>query len=171
MEASNVDRIRDLIVGPQLRDAERRFETAQKEIERTRKWAEDRIEKLEKVLLENIERVAGSAEEATTAVRELSTRLEEIRKTSELEQRRLENGAETLRNDLVKQFSKAVEELRTRIDGVRDDGRAALEQLRQDFHQSVEEIYREKLSRTEFAEHLLEIGLRLKGEDTAKTRR
>ena len=161
----NVDRIRDIIFGPQMRDYERRFKQIEKDIQRTLRNYQDRMDRSERQGSERMQKVAQRTEEAGLAANEVASRLEDLRKATELDQSRLLKADDTLKAEFAKHLNRTFEEFNKHLEEMRDEFRSTLEEMRSEHIQSVEELYSEKVSRGEVGEILIELGLRLKGEE------
>ena len=161
----NVDQIRDILFGGQMRDYERRFQELiqrlEQETTRLRDDFERRSGAIERRLDEQVERLSKQlrqeiADRGQTSD-DLESRLQQATRSARTEtgnaiallQQEVALGDERLRN--------AVAELRAAIQQIGDSGSAAIAGTR-------DELRTEKVSRDDLAALLTEVALRLKGQ-------
>ncbi|MDZ4797357.1 MAG: hypothetical protein SGI92_04300 [Bryobacteraceae bacterium] len=161
----NVDKIRDILFGNQMRDYEARFgrleESLQKEARDMRDATRRRFDSLEDYLkkeLESLEsRLRAESEERSEAATRLSR---EIRELSESLNRKLRETQESgssaersLRRDLLQQSQDLNDEIRSRID-----------QLSTIVDRRAGELRNDKADRSSLAALFTEVALRLNNE-------
>ena len=161
----NVDKIRDILFGNQMRDYEARFshleESLQKESRELRDSTRRRFDSLEDYLKKELEslanRLRAESEERTEAVRQLSR---ELREAADALNRRLretqEQGSSTersLRRDLLQQSQDLSDEIRSKT-----------EQLSTLMDRRASELRNDKADRAALAALFTEVAMRLNNE-------
>jgi hypothetical protein len=163
--AGNVDKIRDILFGNQMRDYEKKFarveEKLQKESGDLRDDTRKRIANLEAYIRKEIEetdgRIKTEHDERVESSRSLSIELRETAKNlekmiSQLEEQMTKNHRD-LRQQLLEQSKNLSEEVRT-----------ASEQLRAALDRAVMELGSEKVARSSLGALFSEMALRLNDE-------
>jgi uncharacterized protein YukE len=161
----NVDQIRDILFGGQMRDYERRFqEMIQKldlETQRLRDDFERRSGAIEKRLDEQLEKLLKQLRQEVNdrgqALDDLESRVQQAARTSRTE---VNNTLASLQQDMGRSDERlraAVAELNAAIKQLGDASSGALSGAR-------DELRAEKLSREDLAAMLTEVALRLKGQ-------
>ncbi|MEO8669887.1 MAG: hypothetical protein ABI411_01155 [Tahibacter sp.] len=161
----NVDQIRDILFGGQMRDYERRFQELNQRIEadlaQLRQDHERRCAALEQRLDEQVEKLVRAQRQEsvdrTKAVDDLESRLLQAARTQRTE---INNAIESV----VQEISASDERLRKAIaelDAALKDHSARIAQAQS---RSQDELRSEKLGREDLANLLAEVALRLKGE-------
>jgi DNA anti-recombination protein RmuC len=164
-QPGNVDKIRDILFGSQMRDYEMRFarveETLARETAELKESTRRRFESLEAYLrkeLESLEsRLKSEREERTQGLSQLSRELKETaetlaRKISDLAEQDVQ-GERDLRKALLEQSQAISEELRSRMDSIS----ATIDRR-------VRELRNDKTDRTALAALFNEVALRLNNE-------
>jgi len=163
--AGNVDKIRDILFGSQMRDYENRFnrleESLTKDIADLKETTRKRFENLETYIKKELEsvqaRMKTERDERSEATKLLSRELKELsellsRKTAELDDHATESHRQ-LRADILQQSQDIGEEMQRKQDEIS----SALERRFQELRGS-------KTDRAMLAELLTEVALRLKDE-------
>lgn len=163
--AGNVDKIRDILFGSQMRDYENRFirleETLTKEIADLKETTRKRFENLESYVKKELEsvqaRMKTERDERSEATKLLSRELKELsellgQKTAELDDHVTESHRQ-LRADILQQSKDIGEEMQRK----QDEMASALERRFQELRSS-------KTDRAMLADLLTEVALRLKDE-------
>jgi glutathione S-transferase len=168
----NVDQIRDILFGGQMRDYERRFhEHAQKleqEAGRLRSEMEKRLLALEKRLDDQVDKLGKAVRQEVgdrgKAVEELEARTLQAARSARAE---INGAIDQLRHEQSagdERARKAVAELGASLKAASASAEAALVAARK-------ELRGEKLSRGDFAALLTEMALRIKGEFELPTKK
>jgi ElaB/YqjD/DUF883 family membrane-anchored ribosome-binding protein len=162
----NIDQIRDIIIGAQLREITSRFEKLEADISLLQKEMRERIEEVKTQLL-------GEVKFATEA---LDKKLRTATTTAQDERAELRQQLDRS----SKKFSSSIEALDKNIDTQTESIRAHLNQsvskLQEDLHILRTQIFEQldlrfatltgvKVSRDDMAELLFELGMRLKGTE------
>lgn len=161
----NVDRIRDILFGGQMKDYERRFLELEKrfaaEMERARKGFDDRVQNLETFLTQEIERLTEKSQaerkERLEALSDIGHKLASVEQAllDQLETAQNQNAQDRLelRKEFLDQSRQLGVELRETIDGLRTE---TLEESRR--------LQGEKTGRDELSRLMTEVALRLSGD-------
>jgi hypothetical protein len=162
---NNVDKIRDILFGSQMRDYESRFarleETLLKESTDLRESTKKRLDSLEGYLKKELEslasRLRAEREDRSAADKQLAKELKELAeslaaKIGEAEDHAAEGQAD-LRKELLEQSKNLTEEIR----GKQEETLGALDRRFQ-------ELRREKTDRAALAALLTEVAMRLNDE-------
>ncbi|MBL8273503.1 MAG: hypothetical protein JNJ74_06815 [Xanthomonadales bacterium] len=168
----NVDQIRDILFGGQMRDYERRFqELAQKleqEAGRLRSEMEKRVSALEKRLDDQVDKLAKAVRlevgDRGKAVEELEARTLQAARSARAE---INGAIDRLQHEQSasdERARKALAELAVSLKAASAGAESALAAARQ-------ELRGEKLSRGDFAALLTELALRIKGEFELPTKK
>ncbi|HSX61848.1 MAG TPA: hypothetical protein VLF18_16785 [Tahibacter sp.] len=161
----NVDQIRDILFGGQMRDYERRFQELNERIEADfdalRQEQERRFAQLDKRLDEQLEKLGRALRQETAdrtaATDEIESRLLQSARAQRSE---LATAVDTLNHDL----SAAEERLRAALAEVDAALKEHNVRLNQSLTRSRDELRGEKVGREDLAALLTEVALRLKGD-------
>lgn len=164
-EGANVDKIRDILFGSQMRDYEKRFsrleDTVTKAVETLREDMTKRLDTLSNYMKEEVDslsqRLKAEKSERTEGAKEISREIKDSakiieKKLSQLEEQ-MSDGHSELRTKLL-EHSKSVS---AEIDKLRRDTAAAL-------NREVEVLRDEKTDRAGLADLFNEFSLRLKNK-------
>jgi myosin heavy subunit len=158
----NVDQIRDILFGGQMRDYERRFEEleerSRRENERNRGDLLKRIENLEALVKDQTERLAAQTKkvdsEAKAANAELHTQLERAQKTLRQELSDVDDKHEHAGSSLRERLHKLATETADSIRGQQEELGSVIERMGSTLRD-------EKVAREELAGFFQEMALRL----------
>jgi len=161
----NVDQIRDILFGGQMRDYERRFQDLAERVEsesaRLRQDLDKRLTQLEKRLDEQVEKLTRAqrqeASDRTQAVDDLESRALQAQRTLRSE---LQGGLQTLEGEVATRDERLREELAALRQLLAERvGELTAQQVRAD-----QDVRADKVGRADLAALLTEVALRLKGE-------
>lgn len=162
----NIDQIRDIIIGSQLREFNTRFGKIENDISLIEQEMRDRLEEVKTTLLGEIKFAAEAIDKKLKAA------------IASTEEEQLELRQQIERNS--KKFSTSIENLDKDIDTQTDSIRTQMSQsvgkLQEDVHTLRTQIFEQldlrfatlsgvKVSRDDMAELLFELGMRLKGTE------
>jgi ferritin-like metal-binding protein YciE len=162
----NIDQIRDIIIGSQLREFNARFGKIETDISLLEQEMRDRVEEIKTTLLGEIK----------FAIEALDKKLKSAITTTQQEQIDLRQQID--RNN--KKFSTSIESLDkdidTQTDSIRSQMNQSIGKLQEDVHNLRTQIFEQldlrfatlsgvKVSRDDMAELLFELGMRLKGTE------
>lgn len=162
----NIDQIRDIIFGPQLREYDNRFDKLESDISLLQQEMRDRIDQVRTVI----------STEIRSAVDVLDKKIKTLNLTSQEEMTDLRQQIDRVN----KKFSNTIEALDQTVDNqthaLRDEILQAKAKLQEDVRSLRGQVYEEverrfgllredKISRHDMAEFLFEVGMRLKGNE------
>lgn len=162
----NIDQIRDIIFGAQLRDYNTRFEKLESELANLRQELLDRLQEVR----------TSNAGELRSAVDLLDKRLKSLQLVGEEERNELRQIIDRTHRKSSSNFEKLSEDLETSTSLIRDNLNETKSKLQDDIRNLrnyvQEELERRlsaigniKVSRDDMAEILFELGMRLKGTE------
>lgn len=169
---ANMDKVRELLFGTQMRELEKRLTRMEDKLAQEqsdfREDARRRFEALEQLICQELataaERARSEREEREQSVRATEKALLDALRASERKVALLDE-----------QLAKAQRELRQhqheQSAGLRDELRAAREQLGRSMSRSVDDLRNDKLDRSTLATLLTEVAARLGGEPPGADRR
>lgn len=161
----NVEQIRDILFGGQMRDYERRFQDfgqrLEAELARLREHQDKRFAQIEKRLDEQVEKLAKllrqEVHDRTQAVDDLESRAQQAARTARGE---VNTALDALGHELAatdERLRGALGELAATLDARAGEANAALSR-------SSEQLRADKVGREDMAALLTELALRLKGD-------
>ncbi|HLO51667.1 MAG TPA: hypothetical protein VK211_24860 [Kamptonema sp.] len=162
----NIDQIRDIIFGAQLRDYDNRFDRIESDVSMLQQDMQTRLEQVKTVLTTELRAAFDSFEKK---IKSINSSTQED--TADLRQQI---------DRLNRKFSSSIEALDEAIDNqtgsIRDDFSLSRDKLQEDIRSLKTQIFEEldrrfsvlrevKVSRDDMAEILFELGMRLKGTE------
>ncbi|MFO1506337.1 MAG: hypothetical protein U1F23_04555 [Lysobacterales bacterium] len=161
----NVEQIRDILFGGQMRDYERRFEALNQrleaELKRLAGVTEQRVAELGKRLDEQLDRLGRTlhqeSQERNRAVDAAETRLQQAARVARDEVGTTIEALRHEQSDAAERARAALAELRTAFE-------ARAGEIHSDLERTRERLHGDKVGRQDLAEMLTELALRLKGE-------
>ena len=164
-EGANVDKIRDILFGSNMRDYEKRFarleERMTKSSDALRDDLKKRFDALESYVREEVEslgqRLKNEKSERTEALKELTRESRDSSKVLEKKLSQLEDAVETAQGDLRARILEQSKALANQIQKSKEELEKALEI-------EAETLRNEKTDRAALADLFTEVALRLKGE-------
>jgi hypothetical protein len=164
-EGANVDKIRDILFGSNMRDYEKRFarleERMTKSSDALRDDLKKRFDALESYVREEVEslgqRLKNEKSERTEALKELMRESRDSSKALEKKLSQLEDTLETAQGDLRARILEQSKALANQIQKSKEELEKALET-------EAETLRNEKTDRAALADLFTEVALRLKGE-------
>ena len=167
----NVDQIRDILFGGQMRDYERRFDELGRQLEaemtRLRETHEKRIAQIDRRLDEQFEKLGKQLRQEITdrtqAVDDLETRVQQAARTSRSEVNGALAALESELSSTDERLRDALAELSSALAARTSEAGAALARSNAD-------LRAEKVGREDLSGLLAELALRLKGDFELPTR-
>jgi hypothetical protein len=162
----NIDQIRDILVGSQLRDYENRFAQIESEVNLLHQDLQDRIEEVKSSLSSQLQ---ASLEALDKRLKAFTTKMQE--ETTDLQQqndrlgRRLQSTFEELDRAFEDKTSAIDGRLSESRDKLQEDLRTLRSQIFEELEGRISALHDNKLERESMAEMLFELGMRLKGQD------
>ena len=162
----NIDQIRDIIFGSQLRDYNNRFEKIESDLSLLQEDIQTRIEQLKTVLTTEIK---SSVDHLDKKIKTLSLNSQEestdIRQQLDRLNRKFSSSIEALDEALDQQTNALRDELGETRDKLQDEVRTLKNHVFEELDRRFSLLMDEKTSRDDFAEILFELGMRLKGTE------
>lgn len=165
--AASLDKVRDILFGAQVRDADKRFGKLEERIATETAELKDDVRRrlgvLEQFVKREIESLAERLKDEhdarTDADKDLSRELHEAAKASEKKFGQVDDQIGRTQRDLRQQLLDAQQKLTDELQRMSDDGQTRLTR-------SSAELRRDKLDRTALAAMLTEVAMRLTGDGT-----
>jgi uncharacterized phage infection (PIP) family protein YhgE len=164
-EGANVDKIRDILFGSQMRDYEKRFtrlvENVTKAVETLREDTMKRLETLSSFAQQEVEslsqRLKTEKSERTDGLKDLARELKDAAKLLEKKLGQLEEQTSDAQSELRAKMLEHSKAFANEIDKLRRDSASALDR-------EVETLRNEKTDRAALADIFAEFSLRLKND-------
>ncbi len=162
----NIDQIRDIIFGSQLRDFETRFDKLESDLSMLQQEIEDRTEQVKTVLSTEM-RAAVEALEKKFKTLNLNTQEEsaDLKQQIDRVNRKFSTSLEALDEAIDKQSNSIRDELSQTRDRLQEDVRSLKNQVFEELTRRFSVLRDEKVARDDMAEILFELGMRLKGTE------
>ena len=162
----NVDQIRDIIIGRQLREYDERLSQFESQLSLVDRDLHDRVEELKVSLSTQL----GTAIDAfdkrlkgiTASVQDETV---ELRQQSERLTQKLQNSSQNLDSEIDRKTGVLNERLGETRDKLHDDIRTLKSQVFEQLEERFSSLRDGKLAKDEVADLLFEIGIRLRGEE------
>lgn len=162
----NIDQIRDIIFGSQLRDYNNRFEKIESDLSLLQEDMETRIEQLKTVLTTEIK---TSVDHLDKKIKTLSLNSQEestdLRQQLDRVNRKFSSSIEAVDEALDHQTNSLRDELGETRDKLQDEVRSLKNHIFEELDRRFSLLMDEKTSRDDLAEILFELGMRLKGTE------
>lgn len=162
----NIDQIRDIIFGSQLRDYNNRFEKIESDLSLLQEDIQARIDQVKTVLTTEIK---SSVENLDKKIKTLSLNSHEestdLRQQLDRLNRKFSSSIEALDEALDHQTNSLRDELGETRDKIQDEVRSLKHHVLEELDRRFTLVMDEKTSRDDFAEILFELGMRLKGTE------
>ncbi|HBW57143.1 MAG TPA: hypothetical protein DEF27_04810 [Oscillatoriales bacterium UBA8482] len=162
----NIDQIRDIIFGSQLRDYNSRFEKIESDLALLQEDAQDRVEQLKTILTAEIKSVVENLDKKIKTLSSNSQEeLTDLRQQADRLNRKFSSSIEALDEALDSQTTSLREELGQTRDQLQDEVRGLKNQVLEELERRFTLLTEAKISRDDMAEVLFEVGMRLKGTE------
>ncbi len=162
----NIDQIRDIIFGSQLRDYNGRFEKIESDLALLQQDIQDRVEQLKTILTAEIK---SSVENLDKRIKTLTLNSQEeltdLRQQGDRLNRKFSSSIEALDEALDQQTTSLREELGQTRDQLQEEVRNLKNQVLEELDRRFSLLTEVKVSRDDMAEVLFEVGMRLKGTE------
>ncbi|HWP49626.1 MAG TPA: hypothetical protein VNM22_20880 [Candidatus Limnocylindrales bacterium] len=163
----NIDQIRDIIFGPQLREYNRRFEKIETSLSSLQEEVRSRIEETKNTLSAALRTAVESLEKK---IRSLNANAQEewgnLRQQLEHIDRKFSNSLETLSGEVEANTKSLREDLSQTRSKLQDDIRILKTQIYEELDRRLSLLGDVKVSRDDMAEILVELGMRLRGVES-----
>ncbi|HIK28315.1 MAG: hypothetical protein N3E45_01165 [Oscillatoriaceae bacterium SKW80] len=162
----NIDQIRDIIFGAQLREYNARFEKIESDITMIQQEMHDYAEQVKSVLSSELRAAVESLEKKIKSLTSNSQEeTAELRQQIERVNRKFSTNIETLDKTLDQQTSSLREELLQTREKLQEDVRSLKNQVFEELDRRFSMLREVKISKDDMAEILFELGMRLKGTE------
>lgn len=162
----NIDQIRDIIFGAQLREYDNRFDKIESEVSMLQQDIQDRVEQLKTVFSTELRTTVDSLDKK---IKTLTVNTQEdsadFRQQLDRLNRKFSGNIDSLNSDLEKQTNALRDELGQTRDSLQDDVRGLRTQVLDELERRFSMLKDVKVSRYDMAEILFELGMRLKGSE------
>lgn len=162
----NIDQIRDIIFGPQLREYDNRFDKIESDISLLQQEMRDRIDQVKTVLSTEIRSAADSVEKKVKSLN-LTTQEEiaDLRQQLDRITKKFSNTIESLDEAIDNQTNSIRDELNQARTKLQDEVRVLRGQVFEELERRFSMMREDKLSKDDMAEFFFEIGMRMKGNE------
>ncbi|HAZ46015.1 MAG TPA: hypothetical protein DDW76_14315 [Cyanobacteria bacterium UBA11369] len=162
----NIDQIRDILMGPQLRDYETRLAQVEADLSLLRQDLRDRIEETKTTFAAEIRANLESLEKKIKAVSlSASEESADLRQLSDRMNKRFSNTIEALNDSVDKQVATLRDELSESKARLQEDVRSLRDQIFEELDRQFSSLRSGKVSKDDMAEILFEVAMRIKGTE------
>lgn len=162
----NIDQIRDIIFGPQLREYNNRFDKLESDISLVQQEMRDRIDQVRTVLSTEIRSAVDGLEKKLKTLNLTSQEeINDVRQQIDRVNKKFSSSIEALDQTVDNQNSSIREELSQSRNKLQEDVRALRGQVFDELERRFSMMREAKVSKDDMAEILFELGMRLKGNE------
>ncbi|HAX77513.1 MAG TPA: hypothetical protein DCY88_17180 [Cyanobacteria bacterium UBA11372] len=162
----NIDQIRDILMGPQLRDYETRLAQVEADLSLLRQDLRDRIEETKTSFAAEIRLTVESLEKKIKAVSlTASEESADLRQLTDRMNKRFSNTIEALNDTVDKQVASVRDELSESKARLQEDVRNLRDQIFEELDRQFSSLRSGKVSKDDMAEILFEVAMRIKGTE------
>ncbi|MCL1475809.1 apolipoprotein A1/A4/E family protein [Argonema antarcticum] len=162
----NIDQIRDIIFGPQLREYNNRFDKLESDISLVQQEMRDRIDQVRTVLSTEIRSAVDGLEKKLKTLNLTSQEeINDVRQQLDRVNKKFSSSIEALDQTVDNQNSSIREELSQSRNKLQEDVRALRGQVFDELERRFSMMREAKVSKDDMAEILFELGMRLKGNE------
>lgn len=162
----NIDQIRDIIFGPQLREYNNRFDKLESDISLVQQEMRDRIDQVRTVLSTEIRSAVDGLEKKLKTLNLTSQEeINDVRQQIDRVNKKFSNSIEALDQTVDNQTSSIRDELSQARNKFQEDVRSLRAQVFDELERRFSMMREAKVSRDDMAEILFELGMRLKGNE------
>lgn len=162
----NIDQIRDIIFGPQLREYNNRFDKIESDISLVQQEMRDRIDQVRTILSTELRAAVDGLEKKVKSLNLTSQEeINDLRQQLDRVNKKFSNTIEALDQTVDNQTSSLREELSQARSKLQEDVRSLRAQVFDELERRISVMRDVKVSRDDMAEILFELGMRLKGNE------
>jgi archaellum component FlaC len=162
----NIDQIRDILMGPQLRDYETRLAQVEADLSLLRQDLRDRIEETKTSFASEIRATVESLDKRIKAVSlTASEESADLRQLSDRMNKKFSNTIEALNDSVDKQVVTLRDELSETKARLQEDVRTLRDQIFEELDRQFSSLRTGKVSKDDMAEILFEVAMRIKGTE------
>lgn len=164
----NIDQIRDIIFGAQLREYDSRIDKVESNLALIQQEMRDRIEQTKTVYMTELRASVDSLEKKLKSLNmTVQNDNSEIRQTIDMVNKKFSGNLEALDNTLEKQTNDLHNELSETRNKLQDDIRSLRSYIFEELERRFSLINEGKVAKDDMADILFELGLRIKGTEFA----
>lgn len=165
----NIDQIRDIIVGPQLRDYESRITQIESDLSMLRQEIYERVEQVKNSLSSEFRAAVDTIEKKVKSVSlTASEESADLRQQVDRLNKKFVNTIEALDGAIDKQTTSLRNDLSETRNQLQEDVRNLRNQMFEELDRNFSMLRDGKVSRDDIAEVLFELGMRLKGSELVR---
>lgn len=164
----NIDQIRDIIFGAQLREYDSRIDKIESNLALIQQEMRDRIEQTKTVYVTELRAAVDSLEKKLKSLNmTVQNDNSEIRQTIDIVNKKFSGNLESLDNSLEKQTNNLHNELSETREKLQEDIRSLRSYIFEELERRFSLINDGKVAKDDMADILFELGLRIKGTEFA----
>lgn len=164
----NIDQIRDIIFGAQLREYDSRIDKIESNLTLIQQEMRDRIEQTKTVYVTELRAAVDSLEKKLKSLNmTVQNENAEIRQTIDIVNKKFSGNLESLDNSLEKQTNNLHNELSETREKLQEDLRSLRSYVFEELERRFSLINDGKIAKDDMADILFELGLRIKGTEFA----
>lgn len=162
----NIDQIRDIIFGPQLREYDNRFEKIESDISLLQQEMRDRIDQVKTVVSTELRSAFDSLEKKLRSISlSYQEEISDLRQQVDRVNKKFTNAVETLDQNVDNQTNSIRKELTESRTKLQEDVRTLRIQVFEELERRLSSMRDTKVSKDDVAEIMFELGMRLKGNE------
>lgn len=162
----NIDQIRDIIFGPQLREYDNRFDKLESDISLLQQEMRDRIDQLKTVVSTEVRSTVDGLEKKIKSLNvTYQEEMTDLRQQVDRVNKKFSNSIEALDQTIDSQTNTLRDELLQARAKLQEDVRSLRTQVFEELERRFAMLREDKISRHDMAEFLFEVGMRLKGNE------
>lgn len=162
----NIDQIRDIIFGPQLREYDNRFEKIESDISLLQQEMRDRIDQVKTVVSTELRSAFDSLEKKLRSISlSYQEEISDLRQQVDRVNKKFTNAVEALDQNVDNQTNSIRKELTESRTKLQEDVRTLRIQVFEELERRLSSMRDTKVSKDDVAEIMFELGMRLKGNE------
>ena len=162
----NIDQIRDIIFGPQLREYDNRFDKIESDISLLQQEMRDRIDQVKTVVSTELRSAFDSLEKKLRSISlSYQEEISDLRQQVDRVNKKFTNAIEGLDQNIDSQTTSLRKELTDSRTKLQEDVRTLRLQVFEELERRLSTMREVKVSKDDVAEILFELGMRLKGNE------
>jgi uncharacterized NAD(P)/FAD-binding protein YdhS len=162
----NIDQIRDIIFGPQLREYDNRFDKIESDISLLQQEMRDRIEQVKSVVSTELRSSFDSLDKKLRSISlSYQEEISDLRQQVDRVNKKFTNAVEALDQNVDNQTNSLRKELTESKAKLQEDVRMLRAQVFEELERRLSSVRDVKVSKDDVAEILFELGMRLKGNE------
>jgi len=162
----NIDQIRDIIFGPQLREYDNRFDKIESDISLLQQEMRDRIDQVKTVVSTELRSAFDSLEKKLRSISlSYQEEISDLRQQVDRVNKKFTNAVEGLDQNIDSQTTSLRKELTDSRTKLQEDVRTLRLQVFEELERRLSTMREAKVSKDDVAEILFELGMRLKGNE------